>query len=554
MISWIQRYFQKHFRLVFGLILIAMAVPLIVVYSQSSGMGRAGASGPRRPFFGLDLDNEAVMAKAGGDAARSLQMRGRYSGYPMQVSEEILSRVAGLALADQLHLPEPTEKEIAAFVSHLAIFQTNGEFDPKRYSDFQENLAKNPTFTVADANRIFRDDTRLDALNHLLGGPGYVLPGDVRDILTNTESKFTIAVASVDYATSVGDIPVTEEAIKKYYDEHSGNYEVGSRVKVSQVLFRPDEFPPPRAPTEAEIRAYYDANRARFPVAADKDAAKPDPTKPADNLDKVRPQVDLAMRLDASTRAATKYATDFTVALFQQKVGPNSPELTAFLNTARRPATPLPPFVPEAPPADLSWATAHADAISHLSHEKFFSDPINTPEGVVVLLWNDTLPPYKPMLAEVRDKVVADYREAEKRRRFSEHGQQIHDRLAAALKSGMTFEKAATAEKLDVKTYEPFTISKPNHDIPEAALQPLSQLAAGQVGNMVSGSDGTKGYFVYVAQKQLPDVTPANPKYSEIVQNVSKYLAETTAETVMGNFAEAELQKTAPAKSAPLTQ
>ncbi|HEY4302620.1 MAG TPA: hypothetical protein VGM73_17240 [Candidatus Didemnitutus sp.] len=551
MISWIQKYFQKHFRIVFGLILIAMAVPLIVVYSQSSGMGRAAGTGPRRPFFGLDLENDAAMAKAAGDASRSLQMRGRYNGYQMQVSEETLARVAGLALADQMHLPEPTSREISDFVSHLAIFQNNGEFDPKRYSDFQDNLARNPTFTIADANRIFREDARLAALNRLLGGPGYVLPGDVRDILSNTESKWTIAVATLDYASINADIPVTDDAIKKYYDEHSGTYEVASRVKVSSVLFRLDEFPPPRAPTDAEVRAYYDANRARFPVPPEKDAARPDPTKPVDNLDKVRPQVELAMRLDASTRAATKYATDFTLALFQQKLAPNSPELTTFLNTIKRPAVPLTPFVPDSPPAELSWATPHAEAISNLSREKYFSDPFTTPEGVVVLLWNETLPPYKPMIAEVRNKVVADYKEAEKRRRFIEHGQQVHDQLVAALKAGTTFEKAAAAEKLEVKTYEPFTMSKPNHEVPEAALQPLSRLAAGQVANMVASSDGAKGYFVYAAQKQSPDLTPANPKYNEIVANVSKYLGETTAETALSNFAEAELQKTAPAKSTP---
>ncbi|HVU15834.1 MAG TPA: hypothetical protein VHD32_02845 [Candidatus Didemnitutus sp.] len=548
MISWIQKYFQRHFRIVFALVLLAMAVPLVVIYSQSAGMSRANAAGPRRPFFGTDLDNEAVMAKAAADASRSLQMRGRYSGYPMQVSEETFARIAGLALADRLHIPEPTDKDLSDFISHLPVFQSNGEFDPKRYSEFQENLAKNPAFTIADANRIFREDARLAAVARVLGGPGYVLPGDVRDILSNTETKWTIAVATLDSA-SVGEIPVTEDVLKKYFDEHAGSYEIGSRLKASKVLFRVDEFPPPRAPTDAEVQAYYNANRARFPLPPEKDGAKPDPTKPADNLAKVRPQVELAMRLDASTRAATKYASDFTVALFQQKLAPNSPELAAFLASVKRTAEPMTPFVPDNPPADLSWAAAHSEDLSHLSREKFFSDPISTPEGVVVLLWNDTLPPYKPMLSEVHDKVAADYKEAEKRRRFSERGQQVHDRLVAAVKAGTTFDKAAAAEKLEVKTFEPFTRATPSKDVPEAALQPLSHLNAGEVSTMETSGDGTKGYFVYAAQKQLPDLTPANPKYAEITANVSRYLTEANGEAIMSNLVEAELQKTAPAKA-----
>ena len=39
MISWIQRYFQKHFRLVFSIILIAVAVPMVFIYSASGGTG-----------------------------------------------------------------------------------------------------------------------------------------------------------------------------------------------------------------------------------------------------------------------------------------------------------------------------------------------------------------------------------------------------------------------------------------------------------------------------------------------------------------------------------
>ena len=37
MISWIQRYFQKHFRLVFIVLLIAIGLPMVVIYSAGGG-------------------------------------------------------------------------------------------------------------------------------------------------------------------------------------------------------------------------------------------------------------------------------------------------------------------------------------------------------------------------------------------------------------------------------------------------------------------------------------------------------------------------------------
>ena len=52
MISWIQRYFQHHFRLIFAGMLLIMAVPLIWVFNASSGMGHTDRRMIDREFFG----------------------------------------------------------------------------------------------------------------------------------------------------------------------------------------------------------------------------------------------------------------------------------------------------------------------------------------------------------------------------------------------------------------------------------------------------------------------------------------------------------------------
>jgi peptidyl-prolyl cis-trans isomerase D len=551
MISWIQKYFQKHFRLVFGTILIAMAVPLVVIYSQSSGLGRASARQLERPFFGYNLGNETVMNRAFADASRSSQFRGNFRADAGQIQQYALIRLAGLALADQLHLPVPTEKEVGAFIATLPAFRDEqGNFDQKRYSDFAADRAKTPQYTVADANRVLHDDARLESLSRLLRGPGYVLPADVRDFLRRADAKFSVAIASLDYATFDAGVTVTEDALKKFFEENPNRYEVGARSKLSQVVFRSEDFLAPGAPTEQQVRAYYDANPARFPVPADPAAKdqpaatlKVDAAKATENYSKVRTQVELALRLEAANRAALKAATDFTVALYESKVPANSPELAAFLAAQKRPAAALPPFSPDSPPADLAWTAGFSDAIARLNRERFFSDPLNAPQGVVVLLWNDTLPAYKPLLTEVREKVIADYKEGEKRKRFVAQGQALHARLAAAVKAGTPFEKAAAAEKLEVKSYAAFSGMETPKDAPPAALQGLANLEAGQVGDMVASGD--KGYILYVAQKQLPDLTPLNPRYGEIKARLAQYVSESGESAILNSLVEGELQKTA---------
>ncbi|HET7536581.1 MAG TPA: peptidyl-prolyl cis-trans isomerase [Candidatus Didemnitutus sp.] len=547
MISWIQKYFQKHFRIVFAAVLVAMAVPLIVIYSQSSGLGQGGHRTLQQSFFGHNLGNEADARQVMRDGNFSAQLRGAYQANPDQIQQYALTRVAGLSLADQLHLPVPTEKEVSAFVATLPAFRDQqGNFDQKRYAQFGDSLKNNPQFTIADANRVFRDDARLDSLSKLVGGPGYVLPADVAKQLERGDAIWSVDVATIDYASFDSGATVTDAALQKFFEENAFRYEVPARPKISLIEFNAADYAPPVAPTEEQLRAFYNANIARFPVPAD--AEKKEDKKdagPADNFPKVRAQVEAAIRQEAAVRGAVKAANDFTVALYESKAAPNSPELAAFLAAKKHPAVAIAPFAPDTPPADKPWLGYYAEQISRLSKERFFSDPLPTPNSAVILLWNDTVAAYKPMLNEVRDKVAADYKESEKRKRFVEQGKVVRGKLEAAVKAGTPFEKAAAAEKLEVKSYANFTLRQPPQDFPYSAFSTLQDLKAGEVADMVATND--KGYFVFAAQKKLPDLSEANPRFAQVRDQLRQMNASGNEGAILGAMVEAELKKSAPA-------
>ena len=93
------------------------------------------------------------------------------------------------------------------------------------------------------------------------------------------------------------------------------------RPRLSLVEFKSANFAPPGAPSEEELRAYYSANMASFPVPADpdkKDAALPDTA--VDNFPKVRAQVEAALRDVASRHmaAAVKRHSEFFNILFRR--------------------------------------------------------------------------------------------------------------------------------------------------------------------------------------------------------------------------------------------
>ncbi len=551
MISWIQKYFQKHFRLVFVAVLLAVGLPMIVIYSSSgSGSGGGDIKVLERPFFNVNLANQEQARRVFTDGELSAYLRAGYGALQGgQLQQYSLQRVAGLAVADELHLPTPSPADVAKYVPTLRAFQNQeGRFDQSVYTRFADSLKSGSPFTTADVNRVLRDDVRLEGLTKIVGGPGYVLPPEVKLQLSRLDSTWTVQVASLDYASFSPAINPTDEALKKFHEEYSFRYDVPARPRLGYVEFKASEFVPPVAPTEAELRAFYNTNISSFPVPAE--AGKTDAALPAtavDNFPKVRDQVEAALRNLASRRLASQAASELTVAFYDRKLTANSPELAAFLTSQRRAPVALAPFSPDLPPADKPWLATYAEAISRLSRERFFTDPLATPDGIIVLLWQESLPAYKPLFTDVRDRVVADHRENEKRRLFIERGNALKVQLQAAAKTPTGFAEQATAEKLELKSYANFSLRQPPQDLPQSALATLVRLEAGQVSDLVGLGD--KGLLVYAQEKKVPDLSTANPRYAEVQGQLMAFIASNNENSYLGGLVEQELKKTADAET-----
>lgn len=552
MISWIQRYFQKHFKWLFLGLLACVIVSFVFITNASSGFGTASPKRLSQPFFGHDLGREEDQRRIFGDANYSVVLKAGFQALQgAQMQEYALQRIASLALADQLHLPDPTAAQVSAFVTQLPVFQNEqGQFDQARYQRFGDSLKGNPQFTTADAARVMRDDARIDLLQKVLAGPGYVLPGEIRDQLVRAESTWSVQVASLDYTGFDANVTVADDALVRFYEENSFRYQVPERQRVSIVEYRGSEFTPTGSPSEEQLRNYYNANPARFPVPPEAGNADAPALAPAaDDFAKVRPQVEAALREEVALSAASRAANDLTVALYEAKLAPNSPQLASALAARGRTATALEPFSPDAPPAGLEWAASHYDQISRLGADRHFTDALRTPAGFAVLLWNETLPPYQPLLPEVREKVVADYREDEKRKRFVEHGRALKARLDTAIKAGTPFEKAATDANLTVQAHAGFTFRQPPEGLPFTLLSALESLQTGGVTDMVSTDD--KGFLAYVQEKKEPDLSEANPRYAEVKAQLARFSAGATSSSILSEMVEAELKKSAPADPEP---
>jgi peptidyl-prolyl cis-trans isomerase D len=372
------------------------------------------------------------------------------------------------------------------------------------------------------------------------------MPADIKQQLIRSDSTWTAQVATIDYASFNPAMNASEDALKKFHTDNSFRYDVPVRPRFSYVEFKGSDFKS-APPTEAEARAFYLAHPDAFPVPpepAKKDAKTPATPAIADNFQKVRPQVEMMMQNMAEAHFSSKAANDLTVAIYEHKLTANSPELAEFLASRHLAVIPVAPFAPGYPPADKSWLGNCAEQIERLNKEHFFSDPVMTNQSYAVLLWNETLPEYKPSLAEVHDRVAADFKESEKRRLFIARGRALQAQLqAVATKSPAEFGTVAAAEKLDVKSYSNFTLRQPPAGMPSQAFGALQRLHAGQVSDMMATAE--KGFVVYAQEKKLPDLSPTGPLYVEAKKQLMLFTSGTDENSYLNDLVEQELKKTA---------
>lgn len=557
MISWIQKYFQQHFKTIFAVLLAVTIISFIFTIGAMPGIGRGDRQVVQREFFGYNLGSADDEQRLMGDATLSASLQlGSTGGLDNdQLQRYAFQRAASLYLANRWHIPAATTTEIKDAITKLRMFAgPNGEFDPKAYANFRDNLQRSRSGTTeADIARVIGDDVRVQKVDQLLGGPGYVLPRDVKQQLERADTTWTLQTATVDYAAFKPDITPTDAQLTKYFEDNTFRYEIPAKVEAEYVEFPYSQFVPTVKVTDADVRAYYDENPARFPApaktqAADKKAAPKLATPDAD-FAAVRDQVRAALILDRARNLALKAASDLSVAVFESKVD-NGPALDGLLTSRKLQPKNLAPFSRQDGPAELGHAPQIANAAFQLDKDHFVSDPLPAPQGAVVLFWKGLEKPHAPQFAEVRAKVTADYIENEKRKRFVELGKQAKAQIEAGLKAGEPFAKAVAAAaastglKIETKTLPAFTLRKPPQDVDYSVLGSLDRLNQGQVSDMILNPD--KGMFVYAQTKKLPDLNESNPQYQQTHEQLASLSAGMDANAFISELVDRELKRTEP--------
>jgi peptidyl-prolyl cis-trans isomerase D len=559
MITWIQKTFHEHFRIVFIALIVASTVAFIFTNNASPGFGLFQSRAEKRPFFGINLAGDKAFERMQKDTIVSVFLQ--FGSTPTRnehLRQLSLKRYALVHTASQLRLPRPPADKMETHIKALRYFKdAQGKFDTSKYLYFQTSpkTSTGLDMTLDDFMRVIGDDLRIDHLQKLISGPGYVLPAEIRQILRQSATTWTLVTANVDCKNALSEINAGGDQIARYFEKNSSNYAIAPRVGVDYIEFPSSRFIKSVRVTEEEVRAFYDANPARFP----KTLTVARPTQSHDqNYELVRANAEVLLRQQRAQSLASAAAGDFALSLNKDRILPGTQKFSELLEKNQLTLQSLPVFSMETPPAQFRRnGAALARESFALDAETRYSNPVATGQGALILVWRESIPSRSAEFSEVAEKVKNDYISEERQNQIRSLGKRIKQRVESDLKSGASFQsaitKAAASEGIGVTTrnHAPFTLRQ--HDarqynspdaggIDRSLIETLQHLEQGRMSDMIIVS-GSAGKFAYVQNVKYPDLTAANPEYVRIGQTLADRHARSTFDAYIQTLIDSELEK-----------
>jgi peptidyl-prolyl cis-trans isomerase D len=375
--------------------------------------------------------------------------------------------------------------------------------------------------------------------------------------------KRSVRYALLDLAKLRADTQVGEDALQAYYNSNIDDYKVENRVHVEHILFKTV------GKTDAEVaeiqkkaedvvkQAQHGANfedlAKKYSEDDDSKAkggdlgwivegqAAPEfqqaaftlPKGSVSNLVKTAYGFEIIKVLDhepAHTKTFQEVRDSIVQPVLDEKVNEEANDISSQMADAVRQSDrqslddlakkfhlelgEVPPLSITDPVGPLGNSAQLHQVLFEL-HQGELSDPIPLDKGYVILTVKDILPAHQGTLAEVHDRVLADYQQEQS----VDLARSRAERLAKDARSGQDFDQAAQSLGLTAKTSDPFAR---NGSIPDVGTgRQVDAAFAMSVGQIGGPTQSGGNWIVYrVVSHRNPDPADFAKQKDDIQQQI----------------------------------
>jgi len=265
-------------QIVLLLIILPFAFWGVSSYRQSSG-GDALATVDGEKITQQEFDN----ALRQQEAQMSQMMRGRVDPaifdnpeFKLAILNQLISQKLLVVKARAAGL-EPTDRQLAQMISGAQAFQTDGQFDPKKYDAWLRNQGMSPAMLESR----LKEDLANGQMTDTYRQNGYASSAVVEDLIRAGEQKRMVSLVKIAPDAFLKQVKVDEAAAKKYYDENQAEFATPERARVEYVILSADSLLSETSASADEIKDYYEKHREDYSVPEQRRAAHilitPDP-------------------------------------------------------------------------------------------------------------------------------------------------------------------------------------------------------------------------------------------------------------------------------------
>jgi len=542
MISWIQITFQRHFRVVFLVLLAVVIVAFVFTIGNMPGLGGDDRSAPDIEMFGVSFSSSSSRQNVFADAQLSYMIESPNPYYDSsQLERHAYQRMAALQYAEKLHIPQPTDSDLEEFIRVLPTFTgPEGNFDPQIYAQFVDSVEASPIENRTRFARVLREDWRISEVAKIVGGPGYVLDDIVKRAVATSQTEWSVASSTLDLSEVQPDGEPEEAELNAWFEANSFRYQIPPRTRVSYVLFRAADMVASVQPSDEEIARYFEENNYQYqenPTPVTEGEAPPPAPDP--QLDDVRDQVIADLKESRASFLAAKAAADFAYALFDLNIARDTEAFDEHLAQRGLTLRTSEPFTATQPPPSSGWGPQVLAEGFRLDATKLVSDPVAVGDDSIILFFEERIPPTTPLFFSVRELVLADVQADRRQKAIAAKGEEVRAQLTGAIAGGQSFAEASTAAGLESRSWESFTLRNPPEDLDYGVRTRMVEAKTHTVSPM--SVQGDQGSFTYVLAKNEPEIADDAEELNDAREQLKAQSAATTVGSIFDEIVRNEL-------------
>ena len=418
-----------------------------------------------------------------------------------------------------------SDEEINTAIMSSPSFSSEGKFDNAKYASFIEKRLGRLGMTEKDLREIVHESLCLNKIIEIVGG-GLLVPRQAaQDLLEAQMQAVSISRVVFNRDDFVEKEQPSEEEIKAYWDTHQDAYKTEEQRRINYVLLTlPPETQVKSSPatlpadaTEEQKKAHAEAEQARLDAEAQVKAQLAD--KRAQDARSIQKEIDqIAQEIYDSEEE--KKPLDFAAILTKRN---HQIKETSLFSRSKLPKE----IAALKLRGNFNKGKTIADFI--FGHSTASQDPYD--------LVSDALPVGEHgwivfTLEEVVEPTLLDYtaaRGAARAQLVSENGsikvkeaaQAARAATAELVKSGKSFDEAATEQGLTPVQIGPFTINDRETQSKEPSYRLLHQKASGLNPGDLSESidENDRSLFFYLISREVEDTEESKQRIESVINN-----------------------------------